>query len=190
MKKPSGYIEEALLRLLKENNMDRISVSMVCEECNVSRQTLYYHYDSLIDVFTGWAGRSILSEIEENDNYKSWADGFLLMLQFYRKYKDEFLNVFRSGYRKELESETWSMGTELIGRAVDEISADYSIPLIPGDRKFMVNFYMDVFSGILKRYFSNDMEDDPEYIVSRCRVMMDLSIEKTERELQKLYTRA
>ena len=45
MKKPSGYIEEALLRLLKENNMDRISVSMVCEECNVSRQTLYYHYD-------------------------------------------------------------------------------------------------------------------------------------------------
>lgn len=43
-------IEKALLRLMKKNAYDRISISDICKEAGVSRTTFYHHFSSADDV--------------------------------------------------------------------------------------------------------------------------------------------
>ena len=187
MKKQDPYIEQALIRLLEEHSLDKISVAMVCEECHISRQTLYYHYDSLMDVFCSWARTGVIEEMQKCDNYHVWTEGFRSILTFAQAYRSAFMHVFESSYRKELVGRVGEFGRELVAKAVDDVSSDFNIPIMKRDKDFMVKFYMDVFMGILMRYARGGMNEDPDYIVSRCEVMMGHSIRNAERELYGLY---
>ena len=43
-------IERSLLKLMKKNAYDRISISAVCKEAKISRTTFYHHFTSADDV--------------------------------------------------------------------------------------------------------------------------------------------
>lgn len=45
------YIQEAFRTLLEEKPMDRITVRDIVEECGLTRNTFYYHYDDIFDLF-------------------------------------------------------------------------------------------------------------------------------------------
>ena len=45
------FIQEALHTLLLEKPMDRITVRDIVEECGLTRNTFYYHYDDIFDLF-------------------------------------------------------------------------------------------------------------------------------------------
>ena len=46
-------IVESFLNLLETNDYDKISVTDIVENCNISRQTFYYHFSD-IDALTRW----------------------------------------------------------------------------------------------------------------------------------------
>lgn len=45
-----AVISDAFIKLSKEKNVDKITVKDVVEECNISRQTFYYHFRDILDV--------------------------------------------------------------------------------------------------------------------------------------------
>ena len=45
------YIQEAFQTLLLEKPMDKITVRDIVEECGLTRNTFYYHYDDIFDLF-------------------------------------------------------------------------------------------------------------------------------------------
>ena len=45
------YIQEAFQTPLLEKPMDRITVRDIVEECGLTRNTFYYHYDDIFDLF-------------------------------------------------------------------------------------------------------------------------------------------
>ncbi|MDD6155001.1 MAG: TetR-like C-terminal domain-containing protein [Eubacteriales bacterium] len=187
MKKPETYIENALIHFLETENMDRITVSMVCGYCGVSRQSLYYHYDSLMDAFRSWLYLGVTEEMDGNRTYKTWTCGFMNIMKFCERNRGIIRNVYDSSYRDELKEEIWDFGNRLIGQAIEDVTSDTETPLLPHDKKFMQDFYMSVFFSIVTRYIAGEIHESPEYIVSRCEVMMGGSIEDSERKLKELY---
>ena len=55
-------IAEALLELMKKKNIDKITVKDVVDHCNITRQTFYYHYQDMMDVFE-WICRKKADEM-------------------------------------------------------------------------------------------------------------------------------
>ena len=43
-------IAAAFLTLIKQKNVDKISVKDLAEHCQISRQTFYYHYQDILEV--------------------------------------------------------------------------------------------------------------------------------------------
>ena len=43
-------IAAAFLTLMKQKNVDKISVKDLAEHCQISRQTFYYHYQDILEV--------------------------------------------------------------------------------------------------------------------------------------------
>ena len=43
-------IQDALLRLLSEQPFDKITVTQLVDECQITRRTFYYHYSDLYEL--------------------------------------------------------------------------------------------------------------------------------------------
>ena len=61
----ANAIYEALLKLLKSNSFDTITVSSICEKSNISRATFYRNFDILEDVLA-WYGDLLIRKLIEN----------------------------------------------------------------------------------------------------------------------------
>ena len=61
----ANAIYEALLKLLKSNSFDTITVSSICEVSNISRATFYRNFDILEDVLA-WYGDLLIRKLIAN----------------------------------------------------------------------------------------------------------------------------
>ena len=181
------YIQDALLELLSEKNMDNIKVQEVCDKANISRQTVYYHYSSLGEVFITWLETELTERLESKNTYKHWVDGYKEILLICSENRKEVTNVYNSSYRDEMMKALDDFGRDLVATAVETIADNLSLPLMRRDKDFMTRVYMYVFMGILEDYLKGDLEDNIDYIVSRCEMMLGESIRRKETELFELY---
>lgn len=54
-------IAEAARRLLMENNVKKLTVKDIVEECQITRQTFYYHFQDIMDVVE-WQQKRVLAQ--------------------------------------------------------------------------------------------------------------------------------
>ena len=56
-----GIIADTFSRMVQHGNIDKITVKALIEECHISRQTFYYHFQDIMDVIE-WAMAQALQE--------------------------------------------------------------------------------------------------------------------------------
>lgn len=181
------YIQEALLEVLKEKSLDKIAVKDVCDQANISRQTVYYHYDSLINVFQSWFEKTFAERFKSKGSSSNWPDGYREVLLFCREYKEQLLNVYNSSYRTEFIKLIREFARGVVTEAIEDVSNDKGIPMVKKDKLFLVEFYMTVLVGFLAKFIDNGMEEDPDYLTKACAIMIGGSIEEKERAFNESY---
>ena len=55
-------IMDCFLNMLKHKNIDRITVTDICEQCGINRNTFYYYFKDIYDVLNN----IFMEEIEKN----------------------------------------------------------------------------------------------------------------------------
>lgn len=55
-------IAETLGKMIETNNVDKITATALIRECHISRQTFYYHFKDLMDVYE-WSIRQATQEL-------------------------------------------------------------------------------------------------------------------------------
>ena len=84
--KTKEIILNALLQLLESNELDKITVTDLVEKCKISRQTFYYHFEDLSQLyqwlFTSETDKILKEAIEKND----WARVVLQYVRFLKTY--------------------------------------------------------------------------------------------------------
>lgn len=54
-----GVIAEAFVKMIQRNGLDKITVKALIEECHISRQTFYYHFQDIMDVLEWSMGQTV-----------------------------------------------------------------------------------------------------------------------------------
>ena len=57
-------IAESLIKLSKEKNIDKITVKDLVEDCGISRQAFYYHFQDILDVIE-WSSEQAFQNLLE-----------------------------------------------------------------------------------------------------------------------------
>ena len=57
-------IAETFLKMIQHKNIDKITVKALIEECHISRQTFYYHFQDIMDVLE-WSLRQATQLLSE-----------------------------------------------------------------------------------------------------------------------------
>ena len=55
---------DCFLNMLKHKNIDRVTVTDICEECGINRNTFYYYFSDIYDVLDS----VLIEETEKNIN--------------------------------------------------------------------------------------------------------------------------
>ena len=65
------------IELFKKNGFDNVTINEICENCNITKRTFYYHYDSkktlLLNYFS-LVDEDIETTLEDIDNETTWLD--------------------------------------------------------------------------------------------------------------------
>lgn len=102
----ANFTQEAILKtfdgLLETMPFEKITVSMLIRECNISRNTFYYHYPDIYALLDAWISKSLGKYSDLKDD-GSWQENTKALLYACRDNKKKVYHVFNSLSRDRLE---------------------------------------------------------------------------------------
>lgn len=166
----------SLKSMLANKPLDKIKVTDITEDCEVNRQTFYYHFKDIYDllewVYTNEATRAI----GDKKTYSTWQEGFTSIFKYILDNNDFVLNTYNSVSREYLERYLYNETYLLLMDVVEEKSKGMSVR--DSDKSFIADFYKYAFVGLVLDWIKRGMKEKPEYIIEKLNILISGNIEK------------
>ncbi len=176
-------IADALKRLLLKMPLDKITVTNLAEECEINRQTFYYHFQDIYDLIEWMCLDEASKALAGKKTYDTWQQGLLQIFDAVRENKPFIVNVFRSVSREQMEQYLYKLTYDLVIGVVEEQCVGMNVR--EEDKRFIADFYKFAFVGLMLDWIRGDMREDPNRIVDRLSVLIHGDI---RRALEKFRT--
>ena len=135
-------IQDAFLKLLSEQPFDKITVTQLVEECQITRRTFYYHYSDLYE---------LLDTILHRETERAL---------------DEFE---ATSHRLELEKHVDRISGEMM-RSYVEAQA-HGLRVSEADKKLVCDLYRFGITDIFYEWLENGMKEDLEAQIRRLSLL-------------------
>lgn len=173
----------SLKKLLLKKPLDKITVIDITEECEVNRQTFYYHFKDIYDLIEWMCIDEASKALNGKKTYDTWQEGFLQLFDAVLENKPFIMNVYHSVSREQVELYLYQVTYDLVIGVVEEQSAGLNVR--EEDKRFIADFYKYAFVGLMLDWIRGGMKQDPKKIVEHLSVLIHGDI---SRALQKFRT--
>lgn len=173
-----GY---AFKELLLEKPLNKVNVSDITERCGISRQTFYYHFKDIIDLFEWisiYYGEKILND---KTNSKTWQDAMSHILDLMKKDKVFVTNIYHHSSKETLRSTLYRIVYPVVYDVIDEICGHVAVS--EQDKVFYSNFYMYSIVSVVLEWLKNDMKEEPINIVNSISKLISGSVDRAIRNI-------
>lgn len=164
-------LANSLKKLLQKKFLDDITVKEIVEDCEVNRQTFYYHFQDIYDLLRWYLSHE--TELALADA-KDWREGLLSAFRYVQENHVSVYHVYRSSGRDHMDCQFFALSRALVIKLLALYAGD--LPLTEADEDFLTDFYMYALSGTLVRWISDDMREDPQVLVSRLERILEPEI--------------
>ena len=169
-------IAEAALKLLTERRVKKLTVKDIVEECNITRQTFYYHFEDIpgmfswiIQKFTDRMLKEVLTEGSAEDGLRCFFIMAVNAIPYIKRVMD-------SNYRAELEQISRRYIRQLFATAAE--SRNYYHQCSVAETKIIIRYHSLALMGILKEWTEQDTEQLDEIVHTVYRLMMEGILKK------------
>lgn len=164
----------SLKKLLTEKPLDKITVTDIAEDCQVNRQTFYYHFQDIYDLVEWIYTSEATAAIGGKKTYDTWQEGFLHTFQYLLDNRAFVTRTYHSLSREHLERYLYSETYQLLIGVVEEKAAGLSVR--EEDRAFIAHFYKYGFVGLVLDWIGGGMKSEPQAIIDRLELVVRGSI--------------
>ena len=155
-----SVIAETFAKMVNEKNVDKITVKALINECHISRQTFYYHFQDIMDVLEWSARQAIQSLVErsiETDDTRSALRIFIsFVVDNYNKLNKLMESQRRAQIEKLMIEAVVAYLKDLMRYKLPDISANYA------DMDVIIRFNACGLIGILMNYCGKPQLDQEE----------------------------
>ena len=156
----------SVMKLLDSRPLDKITIKDITDECGLTRNTFYYHFQDIYDLCS-WIFISRAEEIiNSHKNEEQWKEGFLTGLEYLYEHKRMIYHVRKSISKEELD------------RYLDEVVGKYTLKFVKvkaGElnvcedaQKTIAEFYKNAFVGKVLQWIDEGMDTPPEKLAALC----------------------
>ncbi|MFN2341626.1 MAG: TetR/AcrR family transcriptional regulator C-terminal domain-containing protein [Halanaerobium sp.] len=160
-----NLIREVFIEMLNKRSLDEITVKDIAKNCEINRNTFYYHYQDIYEILSEIFENEIQKVIAEYNETLSWEESFLLAVEFALENKKAIYHVYNSIRREELEAYIYNIAGKIMTRYVEKISED--IPAAEADKNLIATFYQSALTEMVLRWIEGGMEEDTKIVIRR-----------------------
>ena len=88
-------IAKGVKKLLETVSFGEISVGEICKQCQISRNTFYYHFKDKFDVIHWIFYTEITPILEESFSINHWEEGLLALCHYMQENRKFYVNILR-----------------------------------------------------------------------------------------------
>lgn len=160
----------SLKKLLAEKPLDKITVTDIVEDCEVNRQTFYYHFKDIFDLVEWIYSIEATKAIDGKKTYDTWQQGFLQIFEYVLDNKAFVKNTYHSVSREHLEKYLYNETYNLLIGVIEEKAAGMQVR--DDDKAFMANFYKYAFVGLMLEWVRTGMKETPTSIIEHLSILI------------------
>ncbi|MGI6068966.1 MAG: TetR-like C-terminal domain-containing protein [Blautia sp.] len=160
----------SLKKLAKKKPLEKITVVDITEDCEVNRQTFYYHFQDIYDLVEWIFKQESIRVIDGNNTYATWQNGLLRVFGYVTENREFITSVYHSANREDLEQYLYRETFQLLLGVVEEKAEGLSVR--EEDKRFIADFYKFAFVGVLLEWIRGGMKEKPETIVKRMGMLL------------------
>jgi len=165
-KQTQKFIMSTFMQLLENESLDKITVRDIVEECEINRNTFYYHYsdiyDLLDDVFRVETEKFLEQDVDDNTTF---GEEYARAAQFVLKYRKAILHIYDSKKRDVLENYLETLAFSFINRFVKKESEGYG--LSDDDVNYITGFYTHAIVGNTIEWIKRKLPSGQEKFIER-----------------------
>lgn len=161
-------LANSLKHLLQKKFLDDITVKEIVEDCEVNRQTFYYHFQDIYDLLH-WFLEHETSEALQDAS--TWQDALMGAFRYIQNNHALIYHIYRSGGREHLDCQLFTMSRALTSRLLERSSDGLS--LSERDQEFLVDFYMYALAGTMLGWLADDMKEEPAQLAARITFLLE-----------------
>ncbi len=165
--------------LLAKQSIDKITVKEVCAQCDVNRQTFYYYFTDIMDIFKYVFFKELSRDIAQNRTFGTWEGGFLATMNYLKNNTKLVLHVYNSSYLPEANAFFAGLSNKLMLDVVDECLENLGVIISEKNKNFIINFYRRVFNGLFVDWVNEGMEEEPQVMLDKLQLMISGSIRRS-----------
>ena len=163
-------LEQSLKNLLLKKPLTKITINDIAEDCGINRMTFYYHFKDIYDLVEWSCLEDARKALEKNKTYDTWQQGFLQIFETVRENKPFVMNVYRCVHREQVERYLGPLVDRLLLGVINEESD--GITVRDEDKQFIAQVYSYIFIGLMLDWIKDDMQQDPEKLVSQLATLL------------------
>lgn len=165
-KQTQKFIMSTFMQLLEGESLDKITVRDIVEECEINRNTFYYHYsdiyDLLDDVFRVETEKFMSEGVDENTTF---GEEYERAARFVLKYKKAILHIYDSKKRDVLQNYLETLAFSFISRFVKKEADGYGLP--DEDIDYITGFYTHAIVGNTLGWIKRKLPSGQEKFIAR-----------------------
>lgn len=165
-KQTQKFIMSTFMQLLESESLDKITVRDIVEECEINRNTFYYHYsdiyDLLDDVFRVETEKFMSEDVDENTTF---GEEYERAACFVLKYKKAILHIYDSKKRDVLQNYLETLAFSFISRFVKREADGYGLP--DEDIDYITGFYTHAIVGNTLGWIKRKLPSGQEKFIAR-----------------------
>ena len=160
--KTKASLQNALVQLLQEKSLDKISISELCKLANVNRGTFYLHYQDVAELFEQY-----FEDITE-DLRKAYYEPYLLTDYKIENLKSEMVRIFhhvekyKMFYKIVFNRKTPMMYFYRLFEIIRVYLHDSTSTIIEENIDYVSSYQANAIIGLIIQWIQSDFDKTPE----------------------------
>lgn len=170
-----NLILETFANMLEQMPFEKITVTALIRECNIGRNTFYYHYEDIYALLDDTLSRSI-GKYENAVQNEDWKSVMKDLLYFCRDNRNKVYHIYNSLSRDRLAHYAFARTDKAIAAYIKNLTEAGNVD--PGRIETAAEVVRYSIYGYFLRFLWNDMKDDIEESVDQFGCFMDEMLDK------------
>lgn len=151
-------ITESFRALLTVKPLDKITVRDIVEDCGLTRNTFYYHYEDIYDLFDDLLESEIERALSVTSTGGSWEELLLEMLGFLLESPQMGRHIFQSKHHEAMRLYLRKVITALTDRYIQQSVA--GTPYREADKQLICDICCHALYGLLEEWMTDRRDVD------------------------------
>ncbi len=164
-------IAQSIKELMKREDLRKISVAEIVQNCGINRQTFYYHFKDKYDLVNWIYYNEVVSAISSQKSFHDWNDVMLEILNIMKREKCFYRNALNVTGQNAFQDYFFSLTKSLLIEIINAM--DGGKGLKEEDKNFIAEFYTFGLVGVVIQWARNGMKEQPKELVDKLKYFIN-----------------